>query len=407
MKKFLSLGIFLILAAMILTACGGSESSSSESSSKSEEQGTESQSNNTDAPEVYKIGAIYSKTGSASPLGEPEWNTTEMLVEQINANGGINGVPIEVILADDESTPEKAIEEMNRLINDENVLVVLGSTTTGATLAMKGIAMENEVPMIAAAAAAQIVEPVEESTWVFKTPHSDVHAITRIYMYLQEQGMTKIATLTDSNAYGSEGLKVLEQLAGEYGIEIVAKEVYNTDDADMSAQLKKIDGAKPDAIVVWGTNPGPAIAAKNMKELGINIPYIGSHGIGNNTFIELAGEGAEGVIIPTGKMLVPTEIGEDDPQYQVISEYYNAYMEKYGSEPTNFGPYGYDNLMLAVEAIKQAGADRAAIRDAIENIQNYVGATGTFNFSAQDHNGLEADSMVMAEVKDGKWVLKK
>ena len=395
MKKLFRLGIVLLLASMILAACGG-EKSSSGGQSDSEGGG--------ETPEVYKIGAIYSKTGAASPLGEPEWNATLLLEEIINENGGVNGVPIKVILADDESSPEKAIEEMNRLIHDEKVLVVLGSSTTGASLAMKGIAMDNEVPMISAAAAEQIVSPVEESKWVFKTPHSDRHAIERIYMYMNDVGYKKIGILSDSNAYGAEGLKMLQQLAGDFGIEIVASEVYNTDDADMTAQLTKIKNANPDAIVVWGTNPGPAIAAKNMKELGINIPYIGSHGIGNNTFIELAGDGAEGVVIPTGKLLVPTEIDEDDPQYEIISEFYNAYMERYGSEPTNFGSYAYDNLLLAVEALKNGATDRASIRDFLEkNIKDFVATTGIFNFSESDHNGLSADSMVMAVVKDGKW----
>lgn len=398
MKKFLSLGIVLLLVGMILAACGGEQPSSSEGTSDG---------GSSETPEVYKIGAIYSKTGPASPLGEPEWNATLLLEEQINANGGINGVPIKVILADDESSPEKAIEEMNRLVHDEKVLVVLGSSTTGASMAMKGIAMENQIPLIAAAAAAQVVEPVEESTWVFKTPHSDVHAISRIYMYMNEVGYKTVGILSDSNAYGAEGLKVLEELAPEYGVEIVASEVYNTDDADMTAQLTKINNAKPDAIIVWGTNPGPAIAAKNMKELGITIPYIGSHGIGNNTFIELAGDGAEGVIIPTGKLLLPTELDEDDVQYEIISEFYNAYMDKYGTEPTNFGSYGYDNLLLAVEALKNGATDHASIRDYLETkIKDFVATTGTFNFSETDHNGLEADSMIMAEVKDGKWVRK-
>lgn len=358
--------------------------------------------------EVYKIGAIYSKTGPGSPLGEPEWNATELLEKQINEDGGINGVPIEIILADDESTPEKATEEMNRMINDEKVLAVLGSTTSGASLAMKGIAMDSEVPLISAGAAIGIVSPAEESKWVFKTPHSDAHAVERVYMYLKEQGLTDVAILADSNAFGASGVEQLEALKGDYGINIVASESYNTDDADMKTQLTKIKSSGAKAVIVWGTNPGPAIAAKNLKELGMKIPYIGSHGIANQSFIDLAGDAAEGVVIPTGKLLFPTQIPNDDQQYKVISSFYDSYKAEYGGEPTNFGSYGYDNIMLVVEALKSGAKDQEAIRDYLENkIKNYVGATGIFTFSAKDHNGLKADSMVLAEVKDGKWAFKK
>ncbi|GAA0331022.1 ABC transporter substrate-binding protein [Bacillus carboniphilus] len=388
MKKF-SVWFAVLLLAIGLAACSSSESGG-----------------DGDA-EVYKIGAIYSNTGPGSPLGVPEWNATKLLVEQINENGGINGVKLEVILADDESTPEKAIEEMNRLIHDEKVLAVLGTTTSGPSLAMKGIAMDNQVPVISAGASIDIVTPVEESTWVFKTPQSDALAVERVYMYLQEEGMTKVGILADSNAYGQSGVQLLEELQDDFGIDIVANESYNTEDADMKTQLTKINSSGAEAVIVWGTNPGPAIAAKNMKELGMTIPYIGSHGIANQSFLDLAGDAAEGVVIPTGKLLFPTQIPESDPQFEVISKFYDDYTAEFDSEPTNFGSYGYDNIMLIVESLENGATDRESIRDYLENnIKDFVGATGVFNFSAEDHNGLTADSLVLAEVKDGKWTYK-
>ena len=398
MKRF-SLFLMLTILSMLLIACGGNKETGGKEGEDQKPEG------NAEAPAEYKIGAIYSKTGPNSPLGEPEWNATLLLEEKINAAGGINGVKVKVILADDESSQEKATQEMNRLINDENVLVVLGSSGTGESMAMKGIAMQNEVPMIAAAAAAQLVVPASESKWVFKSPQSDTLAVERVYAYLNNAGMSKIGVLSDSNAFGSSGLEQLELKADEYGIEIVAKESYNTQDPDMSAQLTKINGSGAEAVIVWGTNPGPAIIATNMKDLGLTIPMIGSHGIANQNFINLAGHAAEGVVIPTGKLLFPTEIPESDVQYSVISEFYNEYQEKYSSEPTNFGSYGYDNFMLAVEALKGGATDRESIRDYLENnVKDWVGTTGVFNFSPEDHNGLTPDSLVMAVVKDGKWV---
>lgn len=409
MKKFLTT-LLTILIAVSLAACSGSGGSSSNNSGGNNQASNgDSQPGNTasEKPKSYKIGAIYSNTGPGSPLGIPEWNTTELLVKQINEAGGINGVPLEVILADDESKAEKATAEMNRLIHDEKVLAVLGTTTTGPSLAMKGIAMDNEVPVISAGASIDIVTPVEQSTWVFKTPQSDALAVERVFMYLKDSGMTKVGILADSNAYGQSGVNIMQSMKDKYGITITANESYNTEDADMKTQLTKINSSGAQAVIVWGTNPGPAIAAKNLKELGLNLPYIGSHGIANQAFLDLAGDAAEGVVIPTGKLLFPTQIPESDPQYQVIKKFYDDYKAAYNSEPTNFGSYGYDNMMLLVEALKNGATDRKAIRDYLENnIKDFVGATGIFNFSPQDHNGLTADSLVLAEVKDGKWMYK-
>ncbi len=381
-----------MMTVLILAAC-------SEGSDKEESSGEVTE---------YKIGAIYSKTGPNSPLGEPEWNATKLIEDKINSEGGINGVPLKIILADDESSQEKATQEANRLINDEKVLVLLGSSGSGESLAIKGIAMQQQVPMISAAASTHIVEPVEDAKWVFKTPQSDRHAVERVYMYLNEQGISKIGTIIDSNAFGSSGLEQMEALADEYNIDIVAKESYNTQDPDMSAQLTKINGAKAEAIVVWGTNPGPAVVAKNTRDLGIDLPIIGSHGIANQNFITLAEDAAEGVVIPTGKLLFPDQIAEEDVQFDVISSFYKDYTDKYSSEPTNFGSYGYDNLMLVIEALKNGATDREPIREYLENnVTDWIGTTGVFNLTDKDHNGLTADSLVMAVVKDGKWTLLK
>lgn len=388
MKK---LNLFIVIGLiLILAACGDS----------GESDGAD--------PDVYKIGAIYSKTGPNNPLGEPEWNTTELLVDEINENGGINGVPLEVVLADDESTQEKASLEMNRLINDENVLAVLGSSGSTESLAMKGIAMQEEVPLVSAAASVQVVQPIEESGWVFKTPQNDVHAVEQIFNYLESEDISKIGILTDSNAYGESGREQLEAVSEDYGIEIVEKEVFNMEDPDMSTQLTNINSSGAEALITWGTNPGPATIAVNMKDLGLDIPHLSSHGVANEAFIDLAEDAAEGVIIPTGRLLFPSEIPEDDPHYEIISEFYESYTDRFDSEPTNFASYSYDNLMLVVDALEAGATDNEAIRDHLENnIKDWVGTTGIFNMTPEDHNGLDVDSLVMAHVVDGEWKLLK
>ncbi|MBO8171358.1 MAG: ABC transporter substrate-binding protein [Bacillaceae bacterium] len=399
-KKFYSImALVLSLSLLLLAGCGG----------QTEENAQNNDEGNAEAPESYKIGAIVSKTGPANALGEPEYNTLQLLEKQINDAGGINGVPLELILVDDETNQDKATQEVLRMINDENVLAVIGPTVSGISLALKGIALDNEVPMVSFAAAAQIVDPEDPATkWVFKTPHSDEQAVGRIYQYLNSEGIKKIGIIHDSNAYGEGGREKLEELAEQAGVEIVGIESYQAKDPDMSAQLTNLKSKNPEAIIVWGITNESATVAKNMKSLGFDIPLIGSHGIANEGFLQLAGEDAEGIVIPTGKLLFPEQIPSNDPQYEVISQFNEAYQAEFNSDPTNFASYAYDGLYMVVEALKNGATDRASIRDYLENdIKDYVGATGIFNMSPDDHLGLTAESMVIAEVKDGQWVLKK
>jgi branched-chain amino acid transport system substrate-binding protein len=242
----------------------------------------------------YKIGGIFAISGRASFLGEPERNSMELLAEQINGQGGVNGHPIELVIYDTEGDATKAVLNANKLIEKDNVLAIVGPSLSGTTLAVVPIAEKAQVPLISCAASVKITTPVKK--WVFKTPQTDVMAVAKIYEYMQGQGIQKIAILTVGNAFGASGRQQLLQQASDYGYEIVADERFGPKDTDMTPQLTKIRSLKPEAIICWGTNPGPAVIAKNMRQLGIKIPLYQSHGVASKKFIELAGEAANGVM---------------------------------------------------------------------------------------------------------------
>jgi branched-chain amino acid transport system substrate-binding protein len=366
--------------------------------------------NRAKTPEKYKIGAIFASSGPASMLGLPEKNTVEMLEESINAAGGINGVPIDVVMYDTEADPTKTVTAANKLIENDKVDVIIGPTTSGTSLAILDVVKDAQIPLISCAAAVSIVQPVSERYWVFKTPQTDVMAVEKIYTKLQKDGLKKVAIITVSNGFGDSGRTQLQKFAPEYGLEIVADDRYGAKDTDMSAQLTKIKGTDAEAIICWGTNPGPAVIAKNRKQLGITIPLYNSHGVASPKFIELAGDAAEGTFLPAGKLIVADQLAEDDPQRKVLIEYKKEYESRYGAGTVNtFGGHAYDALKIAAMAIKKAADDgevtRAAIRDQIEKIKGFVGTGGIFNFSPEDHNGLTKDGFVMVEIVNGKWTL--
>jgi branched-chain amino acid transport system substrate-binding protein len=355
------------------------------------------------AAEVYKIGGIFSVTGRASFLGDPEKKTMEMLVQSINDNGGIDGRKLEAVIYDSEGDPGKAVMAISKLINKDRVHAIIGPSTTPTTLAVVPFAQRAKTPLVSCAAGIKITQPV--NPWIFKTAQSDVLAVAAVYRHMKQQGIQKVGILTVSNAYGESGRTQLLQQADKNGITVVGKESFGAKDTEMTAQLTKIAKNRPDAIICWGTNPGPAVVARNVKQLNLTFPLYQSHGVGSPKFIELAGDAAENNLLPTGKILVADLLPESDPQKKRLQQYIASYTKKYNQPVSGFGGYAHDALRLVAEALKGSNGDKQKIRDNLENIQNFVGITGTFNFTPQDHNGLGSDAFVMVRIKDGRWQL--
>ncbi len=358
------------------------------------------------AKEPYRIGAIFSVTGPTSFIGDPEKKTLEMLVEEINRAGGINGHPVEAIIYDTQGEETLAVQKFMRLVMQDRVLAIIGPSRTGTSLAVAPLAERYRVPLISCAAGIKIVEPVKP--YVFKVAQSDRLAVKKIYQYLKAKGLTKVALLTVSNGFGQSGREELKRLAPRYGIEIVADELFGPKDTDMKPQLIRIRRTGAQVVICWGTNPGPAIVARNMRELGMPQKLIMSHGVASKRFIELAGKAAEGIILPAGKLIVAHELPDNDPQKPLLLSYIERYKARYGKEPSSFGGHAYDAFLLLKEALARAGADRAKIREALENIKGLKGIHGVFNMSPQDHNGLsEREAFVLVEIRGGNFHLLK
>jgi branched-chain amino acid transport system substrate-binding protein len=356
--------------------------------------------------EAVKIGAIFSVTGPASFLGAPEEKTVKMLMDQINAQGGVNGHRIELIIKDSGGNPEKAVSFAKQLIEEDKVLAIIGPSTSGETMQIKALCEENKVPLISCAAAETIVNPVAK--YVFKTPQKDSQAVTWIYREMKERGIANVAVLTGNDGFGKGGKGQLEAMAAEYGINIVANEVYDVKATDFSDIVTKIKAAKPQAVVNWTVAPAQSIVPKNMKQLDMNVPLFHSHGFGNRKYVEQAGEAAEGIVFPAGRLLVVNDLPDSHPQKKVLATYKNDYEAMFKEDVSTFGGHGYDALMIVVEALKQAGKpDREKVRDAIENLKGFVGTAGVFNYSATDHTGLALDAFELLTVKNGKFALYK
>ncbi|MGA2241167.1 MAG: ABC transporter substrate-binding protein [Verrucomicrobiota bacterium] len=360
-----------------------------------------------DEAKLIKIGAIFSVTGPASFLGAPEAKTAQMLVDKINARGGVLGRKLELIIKDSSGSPEKAVSFAKQLIEEDKVLAIIGPSTSGETMQIKKLCEENQMILVSCAAAEDIVNPVAK--YVFKTPQKDSQAVTWIYRTMKEKGINKIAVLTGNDGFGKGGKKQLEELAKTEGIEIVANEVYDKQATDLTDILTKVKGTPGvQAVVNWSIVPAQSIVAKNMKQLGMEIPLFQSHGFGNHKYVEQAGVAAEGILFPAGRLLVVDELANSHPQKKLLATYKKDYETAYKEDVSTFGGHAYDAILIVTEALKKAGTtDRAKVRDAIEGLHGLVGTAGIYNFSAADHTGLDLNAFEMLTVKDGKFAIYK
>ena len=324
------------------------------------------------AQEPIKIGSFVSATGPAAFLGDPEAKTLEMYVEEINRTGGALGRKLQLVLYYDGGDAEKARTFAKRLIEQDKVDVLVGGSTTGTTMAVVPLVEEAGIPFVSLAGAVVIVEPVKK--WVFKTPHTDRMACERIFGDMKKRGLGKVGLISGAGGFDRSMRQECIGVAKNYGIEIAADESYGAQDTDMTAQLAKIRNTPGiQAVINPGFGQGPAIVTKNFKQLGVTVPLYQSHGVASKQFIELAGAAAENVRLPAAALLVAETLPDSDKQKSVVVAYKRAYEQRFKSEVSTFGGHAYDGLFIAVDAIKRAGsADKAKVRDAIEQTRGYI-----------------------------------
>ena len=353
--------------------------------------------------EPIKIGAIFAVTGPAAYLGAPEERTAKMVVDEINKEGGIIGRPVQLVVKDSNGSAEKAISFAKQLIEEENVVAIIGPTTSGESMAIKDICQKAGMPLISCASAETITNPVAK--YVFKVPPKDNYIAEWLYKTMNQMGISKIGVIAANTGFGNGGKAQLEKYASKYGIAIAISEVYDANSTDLSALLTKVNAAGVQAVVNWSIEPAQAIVAKNMKQLKMKAQLFQSHGFANIKYVEAAGAAAEGIIFPCARLIIASDLPDSNPQKKLLVKYNADYKAAYKEDASTFGGHAFDALNIlktAIETAKSTDADKIA--QAIEGIKNFSGTGGVFSFSSEDHNGLQMDGIVMVTVKNGKFV---
>ncbi len=357
------------------------------------------------------IGVTLSATGPAASLGIPEKNTIELLPKTIA------GQTVNYIVLDDASDTTTAVKNTRKLISENKVDLIIGSTTTPNSLAMVDVVAESETPMIALAASARIVEPMDEKRkWVFKTPQNDAQMSTAIVEHMTNNAIRTVAYIGFSDAYGEGWWNEFSKLAEARKIHVVGNERFNRTDTSVTGQVLKLMSAKPDAILIGGAGTPAALPQKALKEKGYKGLIYQTHGVANNDFLRVCGKDCEATVLPSGPVLVAAQLPNDNPVKKSAMDYVGKYEAVHGKGSISaFGGYAWDAGLLlanaAPEALKKAAPGsrefRLALRDALEHTKNLAGVHGVFNMSATDHLGLDQRARVMVTIKDGAWKLSK
>ncbi len=357
------------------------------------------------------VGITLSATGPAASLGIPEKNTIELLPKTIA------GQKVNYIVLDDATDTTTAVKNTRKLISENKVDVVIGSTTTPNSLAMVDVAAEGETPMIAMAAASRIVEPMDEKRkWVFKTPQNDAQMSTAIVEHMTNNNVKTVAYIGFSDAYGEGWWNEFSKIAEVRKIKLVGNERFNRTDTSVTGQVLKILAAKPDAVLIGGAGTPAALPQKSLKEKGYKGVIYQTHGVANADFLRVCGKDCEGTVLPAGPVLVADQLPADHPVKKSAMEYVTKYEAAQGKGTVStFGAHAWDaGLLLATAApvaLKKAQPGtkefRAALRDALEGTTNLPAAHGVFNMSAKDHLGLDQRARVMVKVDGGTWKLVK
>ena len=359
------------------------------------------------AADPIRIGSVLSITGPASYIGDPEAKTLQMYVDQLNANGGVIGRKLELVTYDDASDANKARTLATRLTERDNVVAMIGGSTTGTTMAMIPVFEGAQLPFMSLAGSVNIIEPVRK--YVFKSPHTDRMGCEKIFADMKKRNITKVALIAGTDGFGTSMREQCLKVVGNYGIQVVSDQTYGAADTDMTPQLTKIKGTPGvQAILNTGASgQGAAVLTRNYGQLGMtNIPMYQNNGVASKAYIELSGPAAEGVRLPAAALLVANKLPASDPQKPVVLAYTAMFEKATGQPVSTFGGGAYDGLMIVVDAIRKANsADPEKIRDAIEKTKGFVGTAGIVNLSATDHLGLKVDAFRMVEIKSGDWLL--
>lgn len=356
------------------------------------------------------VGVLLSSTGPAASLGILEKNGV------LAAAAGASQ-KFKLVHLDDASDPSEATRLTRKLITEEKVDAIIGTTGTPAALAMINVVAEGRTPVISLAPANILVTPVEgPKRWVFKTTTNDDHEGKPLFQHMQASGTKSLAFIGFSDSYGEQWVKMSRQLAAAHQVALVAEERYARTDTSVASQVLKIVSKAPDAVVIAGSGGGAATPLLELRKRGFKGRIYVTLGATFGDFIKLSGPQAEGIFAPFAAVMNVGQLPEGDPAKKAASAFVQTYEARFGAGTGNiFAASAWDAVQLLDAAVPVAlktaapgtAEFREALRTALENLQGINAARGTYTMSPADHTGLDTSALQVGVYTQGRWVLAK
>ncbi|MEV4100295.1 ABC transporter substrate-binding protein [Nonomuraea sp. NPDC049649] len=347
-----------------------------------------------------RVGLIVSLTGNYTPLGSEDKKAVELAVEQVNADGGLLGRKVELIVRDDKTAPDQGIVAYNQIKGDIDALI--GPVFSNSALAIEPLAQREKMPYLSLAPAVEQVEPIK--SYIFVTPALSSMYAERYLQYIQAQGIKTVAVAWDSkSAYSVSGHDSMIELAPKYGVTVAVDEAYETTTSDFSPLFQHVRDSDAEVLVFWGSGAPGVTAAKQYAASGLETPLYLTASQASKLWLEPMGEAAEGMTVQSAIGVIGEHL-PDGKQKQVIEQMAKPYLEKHGYLPPQFAQDGYSASLLLFEAIRKAGStDKEAVQQALETM-DLITPNGRFRYSPTDHSGLTPDFISVNTVRDGAFV---
>ena len=354
---------------------------------------------------AYKVGALFAVTGPASTVGDPQRKTVEMIEQWVNAAGGVDGHPLDVIVYDTEGDEEKAALSLRKLTEKDGVVAAIGTSQYDVGLSLIPVIGEQKIPFISCTSSITVPLWTKGKRWVFWVKAS-TRGVEPIYEHMQKRGIVKIAILTPSSAFGQRGRTNLIKLAPKFGMEIVLDEKFTPEGRKTKVAVTRVKGTGAQAMINWSEGVSQVEICRHWKDLRMKVPLYQGPEFGSRRIVKSARGKADGVLCPVGRLMLMEKLPIEDPQVPALIAYTYCFRKKFGTEASPSGGHAWDALWMIVEALRFVGPDKRKIRSFLEeHIRNWPGVTGTFTITKKDHCGLTKEAFRMGVVKKGKWTL--
>lgn len=349
------------------------------------------------------VGVVMPLTGPASGLGIPTKNGFDLWPDTIG------GEKVKLVVLDDASDPTQASKNARRLITEDKVDVIIGSSATPAAMAMAEVAAEGQTVQLASS---PVVLPEGKGAWTFRLPQSSAVMASGVVRHMKGAGVKNVGFLGYSDAYGESWFQELSRQAKDAGLNIAVTERFARSDTSVTAQALKVTSANPDAVLVVASGSGAAMPHKALVERGYKGKIYQTHSAASRDLLRLGGKDVEGAFVIAGLAVIPESLPDSHPSKKLAVDFVQRYEAKFGPGTRNqFAAHAYDAALIlqkvVPEALKKGKTGtpefRAALKQALENSGNVTITQGVIHYTPTDHFGLGSNSRMMLTVENGNW----